>query len=331
MVAKANIAHNIIREAVRKKPDAPARTIARGLYAKHPELWPSLDNCRAGIRYVLGLIGDSKRKRAVDKELFRKPRQAGWVDVIPQSYDEGKDWGAVQIDGAHRCLVLSDIHLPFHDAEALELALQYGSNKKATLILLNGDICDHYAQSTFLKNPTKDHFANEIEQTRFFLAGLRKRFPKSKIVYKLGNHEERYIRYMQTKAEELLGIEDFTFKKVFRLDEQQIELVDQRNPIRLGELNVLHGHEHAKGIAAPVNPARGLFLRSKCHTVCGHFHQSSQHSENNVEQKVISTWSTGCLCGLHPEYLRLNNWNHGFAFVEAEKSGTFRVDNLRIY
>ncbi len=320
----------IIREAVRKRPDAPARTLARMLYARHPEVWPSLDTCRAGIRRVLGVIGKKARKDIVSKELFRKPRPAGWVDVIPDGIDGDETWAAFKINGEHRALVLSDIHIPFHDKQALEVALDYGADRKPTLVVLNGDIGDHYAQSHFLNDPRLRNFPDEIRQTKFFLKGLRKRFPKARIIYKLGNHEERYEKYMQHKAEELIGVDEFEFQNIFHLKDHKIELVKDKRPIRLGKLNILHGHEHMRGISAPVNPARGLFLKSKCHAMCGHNHQSSQHSETNVEQHVVSTWSTGCLCGLHPLYAPINNWNNGFAFVDVDKSGAFTVANLRI-
>ena len=44
----------------------------------------------------------------------------------------------------------------------------------------------------------------------------------------------------------------------------------------------------------------------------------------------MSTWSTGCLCDLHPDYRPLNNWNHGFAIVEVAKDGTFQVQNKTV-
>jgi hypothetical protein len=132
------------------------------------------------------------------------------------------------------------------------------------------------------------------------------------------------------KCPELLGIPDFDWSSIFSLDEQGIELVDGKRPTRLGKLNVIHGHEYRFQISNPVNPARGFFLRAKSHVLGGHFHQTSSHSEKSIENKVVTTFSTGCLSNLHPEYRPLNNWNSGFAFVQVEANGAFHVDNLRI-
>jgi hypothetical protein len=46
---------------------------------------------------------------------------------------------------------------------------------------------------------------------------------------------------------------------------------------------------------------------------------------------MITCWSIGCLCGLHPEYAPLNKWVHGFAIVHGEsEDGYFEVENKRI-
>src|SRR5262249_6175101 len=132
------------------------------------------------------------------------------------------------------------------------------------------------------------------------------------------------------KAPELLDLPEMAIEELLKLEDYDIECVKDMRPMMFGKLAVIHGHEDRFAITNPVNPARGLFLRSKTHSVCGHFHQSSQHSEGTLELHTISTWSTGCLCDLHPRYRPLNNWNHGFATFEVDKEGVFEVRNLRI-
>ena len=44
----------------------------------------------------------------------------------------------------------------------------------------------------------------------------------------------------------------------------------------------------------------------------------------------MACWSTGCLCDLHPRYMPLNKWNHGFAIVDLDTAGGFSVRNFRI-
>ena len=184
--------------------------------------------------------------------------------------------------------------------------------------------------SRFQKDPRARNFAAERNDVIEFLRIVRAEFPKARIVYKEGNHEERYMSYMILKAPELLGMEILEFKNIYHLPEFNIEHVGEKRPIRLGKLNVIHGHEFARGITSPVNPARGFYMKAKTHVLGGHHHQTSQHSEKNLEQEVISAWSTGALCNLHPDYMPINSHNLGFAFATVEKNGAFEVSNLRI-
>lgn len=298
-------------------------------YRDHGALFASPDAARTATRTARGNQGNRSRQRATH------PRPNGTCHDTFEALPNPKThfaggWGAVQFDGPMRALILADSHIPYHDQTALDAALEYGLEHSADFILLNGDIADCFSVSFWENDPRQRCFPVERDAVRSFLRALRSRFPKARIVYKLGNHEERYIRYMMRKAPELLGLAEFEFQNVFGLPELKIQFVDGMRPIRLGKLNVIHGHEYRFAISNPVNPARGFFLRAKTHCLGGHLHQSSQHSEKNLEQKVVSTWSTGCLCDLHPDYRPLNGWNHGFAFVEVARDGVFNVANLKV-
>ena len=96
-----------------------------------------------------------------------------------------------------------------------------------------------------------------------------------------------------------------------------IEFITDQQKIQAGHLDILHGHELGKGsIAPPVNPARGFFLKTMECTLAGHLHRSSTHRERSSKGKQIACWSTACLCGLYPDYARINKWNQGGARVD---------------
>ncbi len=135
---------------------------------------------------------------------------------------------------------------------------------------------------------------------------------------------------MFAKAPECLGVEDFELSSLLRFKEHNIESVKDKRLIRLGELNVIHGHEYRFAISNPVNAARGLFLRSKAYALCGHFHQVSSHSDNDITGHSIATWSGGCLCNLSQKYAPYNNWRHGFQWVEVDKANKFELFNHTI-
>lgn len=332
MAKSRSVGSQIILELLEKFPNTPTLTLAKKAYKENSCVWSNLEACRSAIRQYRGNNGEVNRKETKHKDHYKPNGKAGekWADVIPPPLKHFEDWKAVQYDGPLKALVLSDIHIPYHDSESLGLALDYGLEHKANFVLLNGDIIDNYGVSHWETDPRKRNFAGEIRSLKTFLSGIRRMFPRARICYHLGNHEERYERYMIRKAPELLDVPEFKWEHIVGLSEEHIELVKERRPVRLGELNVIHGHEYKFQITSPVNPARGIYLRAKTHALAGHFHQTSQHSEKSLEQKVISTWSTGALCDLHYEHGPLNNHNHGFAFVEVGKGGSFQVDNHRI-
>jgi len=329
---------------MRQKPNATAiaadycrrfetqstRAIARLLKRDEPLLFASENVARVLVQRVRDEAGVVKGNRCIAPQNRVERTAPKCWDKLPTPKAEFDDWNAVEIGGDMTALILSDIHIPYYHKSSLLAALEMGRKRECDLILLNGDIADHYAVSHWDTDPRRRKFADEVDAMRDFLETLRDNFPAARIIYKLGNHEERYERYMRGKCAELLGVDKFDFAEIYELGKQGVEVVRDMKPIRLGKLFVIHGHEYRFPIANPVNPARGLFLRAKTLALCGHFHQTSQHSERNLEQSVVSTWSTGCLSNLHPEYRPLNNWNHGNAIVSAASNGDFEIENYRI-
>jgi hypothetical protein len=102
--------------------------------------------------------------------------------------------------------------------------------------------------------------------------------------------------------------------------------------MKLNSLNGIHGHEYVGAISPPVNIARGLYLKGKVSAFQGHNHASSSHSETDMNGKITTTFSIGCLCELSPAYMPLNKWNNGCALVELDENGEdFQFYNKRIY
>lgn len=284
------------------------------------------------VRYVRGAMGSKHRQLMTDKTLVQDRSHKsgaawGWIPKPKHEFDA--EWNSVDL-GTGLFAVLPDIHIPFHNRESIQKALEDAKLVHPTKILINGDLSDFYSCSRFDRNPKLRDFKDEVIQTRQFLVGLRETFPEAEIIWKLGNHEERWEAYLWAKCPEICGINLFTYEKVFETEVLEIRVVGNKQPLKLGKLNVIHGHEYSFPIANPVNPSRGLFLRAKAQCLCSHLHQTSHHSEKTIDDLVLSTWSTGCLCGLHPRYRPLNNWNHGFAYIKVDKNGSFEVSNLKV-
>lgn len=319
---------DIIREHCRKWPKHGNLTIAKAVYRKHPQLWTDVEAVRASVRNVRGAHGAHHRKAAADKSLFQPPRKAGEPSLtMPRSIAKARTPHRMS---AKRCLILSDLHVPYHDEAAVAAAVAEGIDFGVDGVLLNGDICDFFGCSRWDRDPREVDLANEIEQTKALFAFFRDFFPDAEIVWKEGNHEERFAHYLWKKAPELLSVPNFDMASIFDLQKFNITLVGDKRPVMVGKLRCLHGHEYPKGMTNPVNQARGMFMRGLECALAGHGHRSSEHAESTMAQNVITCWSTGCLCHLSPDYAPINKWNLGFALVEVDEEGAFEVQNKRI-
>jgi len=322
------IGTKLVKEALSRFPDHASLTIAKALYKKHPQVWPSIDTLRSSIKYFRGANGIQNKKTLATKEFLRAKGIPHNPMALPPS-DEKKFIPFI-IEGSERIGVLSDIHVPFHNNPALTCALDHFKKRRIDCILLNGDTIDFYALSRFEKDPRERDTAYELKMVGQLLDYIREKFPKVRLIWKDGNHDERWMSYMRVKAPELLDIPQFQFSAIMRFAERGMEYVTDKRLILAGGLTILHGHEYRQAILAPVNAARGFFLKAKASTLTGHLHQSSEHTEPTVRGKMITCFSAGALCDLHPAYMPLNRWNHGFAVVNLNGED-FEVENRRIH
>lgn len=306
-----------------KFPESPSRTLAKRLAE---EVGCTVDQGRDVIRRIRGNYGNKHRKYA---KVPRPNGKAGTKLKCPPS--QAESWEPFRLGNDIKVGVLSDIHFPYHSEVALIPAVEYVRKFKPDVLVLNGDIGDFYAVSRFQKNPKKRDLKNELICLREGLAWLRQEFKGARMVYKLGNHDERWNHYLWNHAPEISDMAEMTLGQWVHADKHGIEMVEDQRPIMAGDLPILHGHEFGKsGIAAPVNPARGAFLRTIHSVLIGHLHRTSTHVEPDMWQREIACWSTGCLCQLRPEYQRIGKANWGFATVEVDKKAGFNLQNLRI-
>jgi predicted phosphodiesterase len=321
----------IVISYIKQYPKASTMALARIIFKENTLDFNSVESVRASVRRYRGESG-GKRNSQLTKDLYRdeqtkKQFMRKTIDLPESDYEKCEPF--IIPKGQNRILVLSDIHFPYQDNKALELALNYGLEKKANAIYLNGDILDFYQCSRFTKDRRLRDMAGELQMGRDFLKMIQEMF-KCPIYYKIGNHEKRYEDYLMIKAPELLGIDDFKLEQLLRFREFGVTLVKDKQMAMAGKLPILHGHEWYGGFAPPVNPARGLFMKAKESALVGHHHRTSEHTEKTLGGKVVACHSTGCLCGLEPEYAPYNNYNHGFAFVEVGKDGDYEVENIKI-
>jgi len=315
---------DVLKDYRRKNMDMPTRKLARIIYNENPLLFKDVEY----IRTKLGQLENPKDSHFSPE--FKRDEQR---PMNPYKLPESSEtiYEPYIIKGFKKVGILSDVHLPYHNIGALTCAIEFMKKEKVDALLLNGDTIDCHTLSRFMKDPKKRDFKYELDSLKSFIDVIKKQL-KCKIFFKIGNHENRYQHFLYQKAGELIGIEEFEFSNIIKARAEGIEIIESNRFMKLNDLNGIHGHEYIGGISAPVNVARGLYLRGKTSAFQGHNHSTSEHSETDMNGKITTTWSIGCLCELHPEYMPLTKWNWGCAVVYLDNNGVdYQFFNKRIF
>lgn len=309
------------RDIIKRYPYSSKKELGKLLYTENPILFKDPEDARSSVRSVTG----ANQKNSGGGKTIQSTDYKGPLS-IPKG--EKNEYSPYILKGK-RVGLISDLHFPYHDLRAIILLLEYFQKIGIDTLVLDGDIIDCYQLSRWEKDPSKRSFKEEIAMLNQFIDDLKKYFPKVKIIYKLGNHEERFEVFIMQRAPELWGMEVLSWENLIKSKERGIEVVKNKRMIKAGKLNIIHGHEFGHGFFSPVNPARGLYLRAKANVIAGDSHQTSEHMEADMNGVINGAWSIGCLCDLHPNYRPLNKWNQGGGDIEID-GDQFEVHNHKI-
>ena len=267
----------------------------------------------------------------IANEFRRRERSDGVTDLI--AGDLRPD--AITEVTSAKTGVISDLHWPFHalyiEGSVMHgpylTAIEYLRDYGIQTLVINGDAMDCYNISTHERIEAKRNFVWELDVARAMLAHLRRFFGDGvRIIYREGNHEERWLRYIAKNAEALQGLPEATLPELLKLRSQGIEWIGERSKLTVGKLWIDHGHEWFG--SGGVNPARNYRMKAQDNILVGHVHKTTfDMHKRPLDASVFAGWSMGCLCDLNPHYAPRNHWNHGVVTVDLDKSGEFSVGN----
>jgi len=234
-------------------------------------------------------------------------------------------------------VVLSDLHFPYEDPDAMRLAKQVVAAADPDIIILNGDVVDFYGISYY---PTRAlrraRFHEEIQEDRRRIERLLSWSGRAVWIYIEGNHENRLRYYMWRRAPELSELELLTIPNILNLPREVIYLAHVDEPrgrddfaapqVVLGKLYIMHG-DTIRMSGNAVNISRSVFLRLMVPVLIGHWHRVQSYTQTDYEGVTSGAWVTGCLCRPRPHYDTGRIWGQGMAVITVE-DGFFQVDLL---
>jgi predicted phosphodiesterase len=226
--------------------------------------------------------------------------------------------------------VLSDIHAPFYDPHAIELALRIISQAEPDVVILNGDVVDFVGISRFSTSPVRRaHFHQEVEQCADFLRFLVPKFRGADVIYLAGNHEERLKRYLWSRAPELSHLSALSVDRLLDLERLGVIYLETSEHLTSFEdfvaaqvvinerLYITHGHS-IRSAGNLVNVARTVYHKVLVPMLIGHWHRVQHHEETSYDGRTSGVWVSGCLCYPRPAYDAGRIWGQGICIIDVK-------------
>ena len=218
---------------------------------------------------------------------------------------------------------------PFHDRNALDVALQITRQIKPSTVVINGDWLDMTEWSDKFAREPGFYFTTQpaLLEAHYWLQKLRNALPDARMVYIEGNHEQRMPNAIQNHLLSMSDIVDVkgypigSLATMLGLDSLGIEyLADYpNNLLDLGPIVISHGHV-ARG--KPMDTVNGIIQKVYKSHLVGHIHRPEFTVKtinlSGADQDIFAM-SSGCLCRTDftvPGHARGQVWQQGFVVLE---------------
>jgi len=211
--------------------------------------------------------------------------------------------------------VLSDIHFPYEDSQALAITKAFLLDYQPDTIVWNGDVMDMYSVSKYEKSIHKKmNVQDELDYGYNKLDEWVNTFSDADHYYVEGNHESRFKRMVKRDVPALECMRSLNIEKNLELDRLGITWVPEHEDLYIGNLMFTHGtlvRKHAG------NSARGHFEMYGCSVLIGHVHRLSVAYKRNKNGHHAMI-ENGTLCDFDVEYARFPDWQHGFTTLQFD-------------
>jgi len=213
-------------------------------------------------------------------------------------------------------VVLADLQIPFQDKRALDVAFRYVEDTGPDFVVALGDWLDFPQLTTkFLRKATSpDQLMKDIRVAHEYLVELSQ-YAK-KIIYIVGNHEERLANYILERAPDLQGL-----SKGGPLDLERLLAVPNMQYVGpYGEAWIHRSFVFKHGDFATTYTARKELEFEGSSGMSGHTHRFQTHMK--TDRSGPHAWfCIGCLCNtkgpdMPPGVRRHADWQGGMAVVK---------------
>lgn len=304
----------------------PSAALARIIYKENPLQFKNAE----AARLLLGRIEGKRNGGTKTVVTHAAPDRTTTPYYIPEP--DGEDLEPYHLPLSwDRFIFASDFHVPNHRKAPIKAMLDYAIKNNIKKLIVGGDLLDNTPFTRWLHEPINPKDVKRwFDMAKELLVQFKNVFEE--VIWIEGNHDFWFKRFLMEKAQVLFGDSYFHLEERLGLNQIGVKFIDQRYLVKAGHLNIHHGHILLRGGGSYANGARMLYTKAKSNFISGHLHVESSHTEPDVDDKIYTTFITGCMCTLRPEYQPFGGKAcHGFADITVEKNKNFRVKNFRIY
>jgi len=223
--------------------------------------------------------------------------------------------------------VVGDDHNPYHDRKTVAAVNVFLGELQPEYLVKNGDVTDFYQISKFDKSPERiDKLQDDIDSTTAMLHTQRDLLPNAVIILIEGNHEDRWRRFLWSKAVEIASLRCLQLEKLLRLDEYEISHVSYEDGLMINDIFlVIHGD--ISSVHSGYTAKRMFEKHGGC-GVTNHCHKGGSFYKRD-RFGIWGWWENFCLCNLNPDWIKNPNWMQGLSLVHF-KGKRFWVEQIPI-
>lgn len=230
-----------------------------------------------------------------------------------------------------RVMHLCDVHFPYHDETALQLAYRVVAEVQPHVIVIGSDTFDFQYLSKFDSDPDVTQYDDEIELAESYwnphIHAIKDAAPNARLIYIYGNHERRLIKHLNSNSPKLRRRVMNSYEDMVRCG-GAVEYIGYVDRVWIANLLVQHGNRHGQYYAK----AHLQDLAFQAHTMMGHVHRLDSFQVMGARHMAKSAGS-GCLCQLQPHYVKgtqmRRKWMHGTCIADLDLiSGDVDFHNL---
>lgn len=226
----------------------------------------------------------------------------------------------------------TDVHLPYQDDYAIELAAKITSDFDPDVVTSLSDDFDFAKISKFVDNRSHiesvwdDDVYNAVLAHASLMNIKRDAAPNAAFPALPGNHDIRIINYTRNTSpyasEYLIAgfLQDIVSNGVLWLGKN----LHNNIALRLNErLTLLHGEFATKVLETTMKSHLEMYAYQTS-VIFGHVHRSGSRWWRGINYDVQAV-SCPCLCDLNPFYTKRRvNWQQGIALTHYDPNGTFQ-------